>query len=280
MLRLSEYIAKRISEDNLDERDRNQAKRLNNTRVCVNYVFEYFNNYLEISPEEEMTAIQNDRVEKYRKQLTKAYSRQTVAWLVQIYQRYGNRFDYIVAANIFYEDNLFLLYTEESEFRSMSYKLISRHVGKYPFLKNEQEMITSFLIDHHKYLGTLRDFPFITEDINNWMENTFSVYGVNIIMFCQKWLHYFDKTLVSMKPPVVWVDDDEYINYSYKTNTNLFDIDSFYTIACNKEFVRGRKQEFECVMMYLWLHGRVIDEEYWKTYLKMALKVIEKRHLD
>ena len=47
MLRFEEYVARRKKEDRLNEFDVNA--RAENLRICVNYVFEYFNNYLDIT---------------------------------------------------------------------------------------------------------------------------------------------------------------------------------------------------------------------------------------
>ena len=55
MLSIEEYIARRKKEDKLDEYDIN--KRADNIRICVNYVFEYFNNYQNITEVEEKTAL-------------------------------------------------------------------------------------------------------------------------------------------------------------------------------------------------------------------------------
>jgi hypothetical protein len=66
-LRLEEYIARRKKEDRLNEFDANA--RVENTKVCVNYIFEYFNSYLSITEAEDKTALQNEKTEKYRKQL-------------------------------------------------------------------------------------------------------------------------------------------------------------------------------------------------------------------
>ena len=41
---LEEYVIKRKREDGINEFD--LEKRMENTRICVNYIFEYFNNYL------------------------------------------------------------------------------------------------------------------------------------------------------------------------------------------------------------------------------------------
>ena len=61
---LEEYIVKRKREDGINEYDLD--KRLENTRICVNYIFEYFNNYLEATPAEgaaaPLTAAQRQRI--------------------------------------------------------------------------------------------------------------------------------------------------------------------------------------------------------------------------
>lgn len=60
---LEEYIIKRKREDGINEYDLD--KRLENTRICVNYVFEYFNNYLETKPADEKTVLHEQKIEKY-----------------------------------------------------------------------------------------------------------------------------------------------------------------------------------------------------------------------
>lgn len=42
-----------------------------------------------------------------------------------------------------------------------------------------------------------------------------------------------------------------------------------------KAFVKGRKQEFEIIMMYYWLDSIVGDDEsYWNEYLEKALPAL------
>lgn len=52
---LEEYVIKRKREDGINEFD--LEKRMENTRICVNYIFEYFNNYLDTHPADEKTAL-------------------------------------------------------------------------------------------------------------------------------------------------------------------------------------------------------------------------------
>ena len=57
-------------------------------RILVNYVLEYFDNYLNITEAEEKTVLQNEKLEKYRKQLQE-YESEVRDWLVKIYAKYG-----------------------------------------------------------------------------------------------------------------------------------------------------------------------------------------------
>lgn len=44
-----------------------------------------------------------------------------------------------------------------------------------------------------------------------------------------------------------------------------------------KSFIKGRKQEFEILFMYYWLHDMESDDErYWQEYLEMVLPALRK----
>jgi len=38
-----------------------------------------------------------------------------------------------------------------------------------------------------------------------------------------------------------------------------------------KVFIKGKKQEFEIILMYCWLHEIESDDDYWKEYLDAVL---------
>lgn len=95
MLNIEEYMARRKKEDNLNEFDIDA--RTQNMKICVDYVFEYFNNYLDITEAEEKTVLQNEKLEKYRKQL-REYEPKVREWIVGIYNEYGKQMHrYIVS---------------------------------------------------------------------------------------------------------------------------------------------------------------------------------------
>jgi len=67
VLTIEEYIARRKKEDKLNDFD--IEARTQNMKHCFDYVFEYFNNYLNITEIEEKTVLHSEKLEKYRKQL-------------------------------------------------------------------------------------------------------------------------------------------------------------------------------------------------------------------
>ncbi len=171
MLRFEEYVARRKKEDRLNEFD--VDARIENLRICVNYAFEYFNNYLDITAAKNRTVSQNEKVEKYRKQLLE-YDPEVRDWLVGInaeYCIYLNR----AIGNILDQSEFFFLLNTDNEFRSVSYDCYSKLIKKYPFLRDQTEMLFLFIKNYHRMRSqTARrsEFPFISEAINNWVDET------------------------------------------------------------------------------------------------------------
>lgn len=46
-------------------------KKDENLKICVNYIFEYFNNYLDITELEKTTIAKEEKLDKYRKKIKK-----------------------------------------------------------------------------------------------------------------------------------------------------------------------------------------------------------------
>jgi hypothetical protein len=67
MLSIEEYLSRRKKEDKLNEFD--LYTRTQNMKLCVDYILEYYNNYLNITEAEEKTILHNEKQDKYRKQL-------------------------------------------------------------------------------------------------------------------------------------------------------------------------------------------------------------------
>ncbi|HFK1452144.1 hypothetical protein [Bacillus pacificus] len=273
MLKLEEYIVRRKQEDHINEFDK--GAQMENLQKCVSYVFEYFNNYLDITKMEERTSLNNERLEKYRKQL-KQYELEVQEWLVNLYEEYDKQINRSIA-HFLKKEELFFLCSTDSEFRSISYECYAHLKKKYPFLRDQTEMLFLFIKNHHQIQSRNameNNKIFITEEINEWIEKTWSKYQVNVVAFAFDWVHRFydnPDTWYAKHKRTSQNDFEEY-EYDIKQKYNLFNLDSLYKRMLKKSFIKGRKQEFEILMMYCWFHDIENDEEnYWQEYLTKAL---------
>jgi hypothetical protein len=277
MLSIESYIAKRKKEDHLNEWD--IERRQDNLRICVNYIFEYFNDYLDLSEADEKTAMENEKLEKYRTQL-KDYSPEIQNWLIRIYADYNKKINSFIP-NSLKQYTYFYLLSEDSEFRSLSYDCYAQLIKKLPFLQDQTEFLFMFIKEYHSIKSEsifLDTFPFISESLNSWVNSTYAKYQVNLLKFCFDWVNSFFDDENSW--PASHRKKSSYggrkYEYDYTQKTNLFNLDSLYRNMPKKPYTRGKKQEFEIIIMYYWLYSMVSDDDYWQKYLLRVLPSIEK----
>ncbi|MFC0212131.1 hypothetical protein ACFFK0_06620 [Paenibacillus chartarius] len=267
MLTVEEYIARRKREDQLNEFS--LADRMENMKTCVNYVFEYFNQYLDISKLDEQTVLNNERLEKYKNSISH-YEDEIQEWLVHIYDEYNKKLDRTIV-NFLKKDELFYLYSSDSEFRSLSYECYAQLIKKNPFLKDQTEMLFLFIKDYKRIQSQPNDNRIlISDEVDQWVEKTWQQYKVDILAFCSDWVHRFLDNQDSWPVSHRKKSDSPYwkYDYDYKQKSNLFNLNSLYRRISDKPFIKGKKQCLEVIMMYFWLHNIEGDEEnYWQEYM-------------
>ena len=88
----------------------------------------------------------------------------------------------------------FPLFSAESDFRSISYECYSKLIKRYPFLRDQTEMLFLFINDYHRVSSQkawLSESPFISEEINDWVSDTWTKHQVNVMAFAENWVNYF-----------------------------------------------------------------------------------------
>ena len=274
MLKIEEYISRRKKEDGLNEFD--LKDRSQNMKLCVDYVFEYFNNYLNITEAEEKAVHQNEKMEKYSLRF-RDYEPEVADWCVSIYREYGKQMDMSIGYLV-KQDDLFFLYNTDSEFRGLSYDIYAKLIKKLPFLRGQTEMLFLFIKDYHRIQSQRRSVPIIAHVVDVWMEETWKKHQVNIAAFVSTWImRFFDNEDLW---PSSHRRKSKYsfrkYDYDYRQKSDLFSIGSLYRKMPKKTFIRGRKQEFEIIFMYYWLHDIEGDNEgYWQAYLEAVLPALE-----
>lgn len=240
-------------------------------KKCVDYVFEYFNQYLDVTKMNEQTALNRERLERYKKALS-PYEPQIQEWLISIYDQYDKQLNRSIIS-ILKKDELFFLYNSDSEFRSLSYECYAQLVKKNPFLKDQTEQLFLFIKDHHQIqsqpTGHINSI-FISDEINQWTEKTWQRYKVNLFAFALDWVSRFfnNEDQWPVKHRIKSNESWRKYEYDFKHKSNLFNLNSLYTRISDKPFIKGKKQFLEVLMMYFWLHEIEGDEEnYWQEYL-------------
>lgn len=275
MLTIEEYLSRRKKEDQLNEFS--LEARMENMKTCVNYVFEYFNQYLDITQMEEQTVLNDERLDKYKKTLTQ-YDMEIQEWLISIYDEHNKQLNRSIISFL-KKDELFYLYNSDSEFRSSSYECYAQLVKKNPFLKDQTEMLFLFIKDYHEIQSQPSDYSnriLISDEVDQWIDKTWKKHKVDIFAFCADWVNRFydNDTLwpVShrIKSKVSW----RKYEYDIKQKSNLFNLNLLYKRISDKPFIKGKKQYLEMIMMYYWLHEMVGDEgDYWQEYLNKCLNL-------
>lgn len=273
LLSLVDYIAKRKKEDNLNEFD-HQA-RAENTRICVNYVFEYFNNYL--GDNSEATILHSEKLEKFRGQFER-YSPEIQEWIVEIFDEYNKKVNVIIN-NFLKKQDLFWIYNFDSEFRSLSYDCYSSLSKKYPFLKEHTEMLFVYIREHHQIMShedMAREKVSFYDAIDEWIEETWTKHRVNLLLFAYEWIYKFsdNENAWPVTHRIKSTESWRKYEYDYRQKSNLFNLNDLYKRMPKKSFIKGRKQELEILMMYFWLHYIDGDKEYWDEYMNMVLPSI------
>lgn len=243
-------------------------------QTCVNYVFEYFNQYLDDSKMDKKTVLNEERLEKYRKTLHK-YDTEIQEWLVSIYDNYDKHLNRSIVSFL-KKDDLFYLYNTEQEFRSVSYDCYAQLIKKNPFLKEQAEMLFHFIKDHHQIQSNpISDFNngYISEEIGEWLNKSWNKYQVNLLAFASDYISRFydNEETWDVKHRIRSKDSWRKYEYDYKQKNNLFNINSLYRRISNKPFIKGKKQFLEILLMYSWTHDIEGDESYWQEYIKKTL---------
>ena len=279
---LEQYIMKRKDEDGIDEFDK--SKRSENIRICVNYIFEYFDNYLDSAEENAQSIFDNQKIEKYRKQLAD-YDPKVRNWLVSLYTAHGKYMNRHLEKLI--SDKYFLLYSEEPEFRSLAYKITSEVSTKFDFMRSQSEAIYDFIKERHRLESDWHeeyDEANINEEIDAWIRDTYEKHSVNIHAFCEGYIDWF------FDHPEAWPKGSkkkserynryieyrkngqkisEYLlwDYDMRCAVDPFGINRLYRDMPKKSFVKNRKKDLLVVLSF-WAYKYTGDHDFWDEYTR------------
>lgn len=267
MLNIEEYILSRKQEDHLKDFD--LESRDKNIRTCVNYVFDYFYDYLPQHEKQAKIYMNNEKIEKYRSRLHE-FSPDVKNWLINLYSKHNNLV-HILLKNIIAKNAYFLLCYSEDDFKSIAIECRSKLTRKYPYLRDEDTGILMFIKDYYRIKSMVYHndiIPKLPQNIADWINDTMSKYHVELRSFANNWCFkvLFDDTVTKPKIFKNFFGFEEFEKDFFKKE-NLFGIDELYEEIQTKPFITDRKQELFTIIVYYWTDF-FKNPEAWESYLQ------------
>lgn len=285
MLTIDAYIKKRKKEDRLNEFSFEQKSQ--NIQKCVEYIFTYFNEYLNLREDNEKQIQLDGKVKKYKTRLKKSgYSSECVEWAVENYRENRKKIDNYIKKRI-KERPDFYFCNEEHELQAFSNECRLLWMNELTFLRETDEMLFRFLKEHYlleSEAGLSYDIidravgPGIIQD---WISETWEKYKISIPAFCDSWrdMFFLDHTLwpVSHRIETTAFSEERPYAYNYRQSKNLFNIDEIYRKFSYKLFLKNHKEELEIALMAYWSVCITGDHDYLLEYMPAKFEEIKNR---
>lgn len=272
MITLDKFIEKRLKDDKKNLLDLDQKE--NNLQDCVNYIFEYFNTYINIDESRRLQIENDEKIEKYYWQIEK-YSTEVQNWLIEVYSKYNKKINQQIP-KLLKDIDVFLLTNSPESFRKYSYKCYSQLIKKYPFMENYTEQLYEFILDEHRILSNnyqlnQENETSFNEKIDKYVISTADKYKVNLFA----WAEVYSDNFFGYEHvwPVGTCDIEKY-GKSYnpmKAKKNKFNIDNIYSQISTLPYIKGRKKILEILVMYYWQKSiSPVSDELYEDYMKQA----------
>lgn len=271
MQKIEDYIHTRKLKDRLDEFD--FSKRSENMGKIINYVSEYFNDYL--TPEdfsEEILKLQQN-LEKSRKRLEEDYPTSHL-FIEQFYMKHQKRIDTFIGKVVQNSVEAPLCY------RLSDYMAIAKEVLYNRLLMKDEseETLNNVAIAVEEYTKRWNEEPNrssmkeVDPVIVKWIMDAYREYGVNLLDFAygymSEWEKKYTETTYSRD-----IKESYLINhYDYQYQENPFDINQWYEQHKDRPFIEGKKYFLEMLLMYIWLFEILDDSSYWGEYIQLMIK--------
>ncbi|MBC9703751.1 MAG: hypothetical protein H9W81_01760, partial [Enterococcus sp.] len=270
MDKIEEYISKRKRKDKLNEFDFTQHSE--NMGKVIQYVSDYFNNYL--SPEDysyEQIKLQQN-IEKSRKTLENRYP-QTHDFIEKYYLEHQKRIDTFIGKACESFKDIDILYRED-DFRKVAEEVVFNRLCIEDMNEDDFDNVTLAV---EEYLKNHREKPYRSEMKNldskivNWVFDSYRKYGVNISAYAYNIAWKWEDKYVERKYVREYEESCRINNYDYRYQENPFEIDQEFEKYKELPFFENKRDYLEMLVMYFWLFDMLEDTSYWAEYVQLCI---------
>lgn len=270
MLKIEEYISMRKRKEKINEFD--FTKHSDNMGKVIQFVSEYFNDYL--NPEDynyELIKLQQT-IEKSKKTLINQFPK-THEFIEEYYLNKKKRVDTFIKKACDAQKDIDICYNE-TEFLEIS-KEVADRLSDNELSDDDFDKIVLAVKEYWDYYmskPSRSEMKGLDNNIVKWVMDSYREYGVNIASYAfniaWKWSDKYVEHKYSRQ-----YEEHYYINsYDYRYQDNPFDIDEEYEKHQDKPFMHGKRDYFEMLVMYSWLFDILEDTSYWPEYEKLCVK--------
>lgn len=268
--KIEDYIVKRKRKDKLNEFDFTHHSE--NMGKVIQYVSDYFNDYLSLEDYSYEQIKLQQNIEKSRKTLESRYPH-THQFIEEYYYQHQKRIDTFIgkACESFKDVDI---YYREEDFRKIADEVVFSRLGIQDM--NEKDF-GEVILAIEEHLRDRRDKPHrsdmkgLDNKIVNWVFDSYREYGVNIAAYAYnlawKWEEkYVDHKYISDYKELFLIN-----NYDYKYQENPFEIDQEYEKHNDLPFLENKRDYLEMLVMYYWLFDMLEDTSYWAEYVQLCI---------
>lgn len=270
MLTIEDYIASRKKKDKLDEFD--FQKHSENMGAVIQYVMEYFNEYLNLEDYSYEQVKTQQVIDKFKEGIVENFPT-TYEFIISYYWSNKKRVDKLVSKAYEEIEDIEIFYLPEDD----------RKVAEY-VCKNKlkvvatEELLSNIAIMSKEYRESQIEKPSISDmkeldnAISDWVIEVYRKYNVNLLDFAREISYKFYERYVDREYDGQ-TKTHYYINkYDYRYQDNPFNINDIYNRNKHREFIDDHKGELEMLIMYFWLLEDVHDESYWPEYVNLSIE--------
>ena len=241
-------------------------------KQCIDFVFEYFNEYLDADVIDRSFSKEGKKIQQYCERVKK-YSQEVQNWLIKIYKEHKTYVDRILI-NYLKKETIFLLYSTEAEFNKLSYRCYSEISKKYNWIEEYIPQMNAFIRNYHKLASAEDEYnidKYNVSRLSKWVKNTDEKYNVNLIKFAHDYACYFVDTynLWDKYKETTLDNGNKYAVYDVINSKNKFDINGLYSQCSYMPFMKNRKRDLELLIFLMYDEDiSSVPKDYRKKYLE------------
>jgi hypothetical protein len=269
VLSIEDYIASRKKKDKLDEFD--FKKHSENMGVVIQYVMDYFNQYLNLEDYSYEQMKMHQTVDKFKAGLMERYP-STYEFIVSYYWESKKRLDIYVEKAFREMEDCELFYLPED------YRKVAEYVCKDKLnISPSDELLNNISVMAKEYCSTRTEKPSLSgmKEMDNliidWVLDVYRNFHINLLEYARDISYSFYDRYIQREYDGSTETHYSINKYDYRYQNNPFNINDIYERNKHREFVSDHKGELEMLIMYYWLFEDVKDPDYWPEYVTLCI---------